>query len=74
MNAKQTIAIIIPIAIFILKKYINIYITLSVLILGCIITYYLYTQSEEDKYLKSAVSLYGLNFFFILIGILIHYL
>lgn len=74
MNTKQTIALIIPIAIFILKKYINLYITLSVLILGCIITYYLYTQSEEDKYLKSAVSLYGLNFFFILIGILIHYL
>lgn len=72
MNTKQTIALIIPIAIFILKKYINIYITLSVLILGCIITYYLYTQSEEDKYLKSAVSLYGLNFGFIFLGVLLY--
>lgn len=41
MNAKQTIAIIIPIAIFIIKKYISLYITIPVLIAGCIITYYL---------------------------------
>lgn len=44
MNAKQTIAIIIPIAIFIIKKYISLYITIPVLIAGCIITYYLYTK------------------------------
>lgn len=61
MNAKQTIAIIIPIAIFIIKKYISLYITIPVLIAGCIITYYLYAKSDEDKYLRGALSLYGLN-------------
>lgn len=44
MNAKQTIAIIIPIAIFIIKKYISLYITIPVLIAGCIITF-IYTQN-----------------------------
>ena len=56
MNAKQTIAIIIPIAIFIIKKYISLYITIPVLIAGCIITYYLYAKSDEDKYLRGALS------------------
>lgn len=71
MNAKQTIAIIIPIAIFIIKKYISLYITIPVLIAGCIITYYLYAKSDEDKYLRGALSLYGLNFFFIILGIVL---
>ncbi|WP_427003116.1 hypothetical protein [Methanobrevibacter intestini] len=74
MNAKQTIAIIIPIAIFIIKKYISLYITIPVLITGCIITYYLYAKSDEDKYLRGALSLYGLNFFFIILGIMLYYM
>ncbi len=74
MNTKQTIAIIIPIAIFILKKYISLYITIPVLIAGCIITYYLYTKSNKDKYLKGAISLYGINFFFIGLGIVLYYI
>ena len=74
MNAKQTIAIIIPIAIFIIKKYISPYITIPVLIAGCIITYYLYTKSDEDKYLIGALSLYCLNFFLIILGIVLYYM
>ncbi len=74
MNTKQTIAIIIPIAIFILKKYISLYITIPVLIAGCIITYYLYTKSDKDKYLRGAISLYGINFFFIGLGIVLYYI
>jgi hypothetical protein len=74
MNTKQTIAIIIPIAIFILKKYISLYITIPVLIAGCIITYYLYTKSNKDKYLRGAISLYGINFFFIGLGIVLYYI
>ena len=74
MNAKQTIAIIIPIAIFIIKKYISLYITIPVLIAGCIITYYLYTKSDEDKYLSGALSLYCLNFFLIILGIVLYYM
>ena len=73
MNTKQTIAIIIPISIFILKKYISLYITIPILIIGCITTYYLYTKSDEDKYLKGALSLYGINFFFIILGIALYY-
>jgi hypothetical protein len=74
MNTKQTIAIIIPIAIFILKKYISLYITIPVLIAGCIITYYLYMKSDKDKYLRGAISLYGINFFFIGLGIVLYYI
>ena len=74
MNTKQTIAIIIPIAIFILKKYISLYITIPVLIAGCIITYYLYTKFDKDKYLRGAISLYGINFFFIGLGIVLYYI
>ena len=74
MNTRQTIAIIIPIPIFILKKYISLYITIPVLIAGCIITYYLYTKSNKDKYLKGAISLYGINFFFIGLGIVLYYI
>ncbi len=74
MNTKQTIAIIVPIAIFILKKYISLYITIPVLIAGCIITYYLYTKSDKDKYLRGAISLYGINFFFIGLGIVLYYI
>ena len=71
MNAKQIIAIIIPIAIFMFRRYISILITIPILIIGCIVTYYFYTKSKEDKYLKGALSLYGLNFFFIFIGFLL---
>ena len=71
MNAKQIIAIIVPIAIFMFRKYISIVITLPILIIGCIVTYYFYTKSKEDKYLRVALSLYGLNFFFIFIGFLL---
>ena len=71
MDAKQIIAIIIPIAIFMFRKYISIVITLPILIIGCIVTYYFYTKSKEDKYLRVALSLYGLNFFFIFIGFLL---
>ena len=75
MNAKQTIAIIIPIAIFIIKKYIrNKNTEIPVLIAGCIITYYLYTKSDEDKYLRGALSLYCLNFFLIILGIVLYYI
>ena len=73
MNAKQIMAIIIPIAIFMFRKYISIVITLPILIIGCIVTYYFYTKSNEDKFLKGALSLYGLNFFFIFIGFLINF-
>ena len=71
MNAKQIIAIIVPIAIFMFRRYISILITLPILIIGCIVTYYFYTKSKEDKYLRVALSLYGLNFFFIFIGFLL---
>ncbi|MBE6510661.1 MAG: hypothetical protein E7Z74_05275 [Methanobrevibacter millerae] len=71
MNAKQIMAIIIPIAIFMFRRYISILITLPILIIGCIVTYYFYTKSKEDKYLRVALSLYGLNFFFIFIGFLL---
>lgn len=71
MNAKQIMAIIIPIAIFMFRRYISIIITLPILIIGCIVTYYFYTKSKEDKYLRVALSLYGLNFFFIFIGFLL---
>ena len=73
MNAKQIIAIIIPIAIFMFRKYISILITLPILIIGCIVTYYFYTKSNEDKFLKGELSLYGLNFFLIFIGFLINF-
>ena len=73
MDVKQIVAIIIPIAIFMFRRYMGILITLAILIIGCIVTYYLYAKSEEDKYLRGALSLYGLDFFFIFIGFLIHF-
>ena len=73
INAKQIIAVIIPIAIFVFRRYLSILITLPILIIGCAVTYYFYTKSKEDKYLKSALSLYGLNFFFMFIGFLLIY-
>lgn len=71
MNAKQIIAVIIPIAIFVFRRHMNILITIPILIGGCIVTYYFYTKSKDDKYLKGALSLYVLNFFFIFIRFLL---
>ena len=73
MNAKEIVILITPISIFILKRYISILITIPLLIIFSTITYYLYVKSG-NKYFKSALALFGLDFLFIIIGILFHYL
>lgn len=63
------IGYLIPFILFLLRRFVSIIIILPFLIVGTIITYYFY-RKNPDKNLSAILSLYGFNYFFIIISIL----